>query len=551
MKALPKLLGVLLGSWTGGAAFADTAQVPQWSVHEIELVAAGKYQNPYAEVEVTARFTGPSGATTTVRGFWDGGRDFKVRFCPTAKGEWKYSIQSSPADDGLAKSGSFTVAAPKPASHGFLRRDEKYPTSFVFDDGTRCFMLGTTYYAIVCNARAGDRWKESVSNIAKHGMNKVRMNINPTREPAKKDFTGYPPSSPFTDWAADRLDLDHWRAADRVVRFLGEQGVLADLIVFPYRRKKADVGTLAQDERYLRYVLARYAAFANVVWCLVNEWNYSVLPRDYWNKMGRLARAEDPWGNDGGRLRVLSIHQQTRSDWNFPNEPWPSHALLQFGVRNQGKRTRVGDEWKPPPEGVQVFKHGDEWGNYSIVRNWTGKYPVVNDEFGYIGEPADQSEGKQPDGGYRRLTRAKHRNAFWAIVVGGGYGAVGDKNDYQDGRPYFSANWHDVPEYGDSKRLADCFTARGLDYWKMSPRNELVKSGARVYVLAEPGKRYVIYSAAGGEFTVELPAGKYAARRFDPRTGEEYALPQIAGGGVRKLSCPDPQDWVFHLSLTQ
>lgn len=551
MNSPSTLQGVLPGSSSSGSVVADAAHVSQWSVHEVALTAARDYGNPYTEVAVTAHFTGPNGATTTVRGFWDGGRDFKVRFCPTAKGRWTYSIRSSPADGGLANSGSFTVAAPQPGHHGFLRSDAEHPTSFVFDDGTRCFMLGTTYYAMVGNARASERWRESITNLTRYGINKARMYLDASDMTAKDRPRPifHPPSSPFADRAAERLDIDHWRAADRVVRFMGEQALLADLIVFPYRRTAAAVGTLAQDERYLCYVLARYGAFPNILWCLVNEWNYSVLPPEYWDAMGRLARSEDPWARAGDNLRALTLHQQTRPDWQFPDATWPSHANLQFGVRNLGTATKVGGEWQQPPDGAGVFKHGDEWGNYSIARNRTGTHPVVNDEFGYIGEPVDQSEGKQPDGNYPRLTREKHRNALWGIVVGGGYAAAGDKNDYADGRPYMSANWHDVPEYADIKHLADFFTARGLEYWKMAPHNEVITSGARVYALAEPGRRYAIYAAAGGAFTVALPAGDYAAWRFDPRTGAEVSLPELTGGTSHTFSCPDPQDWVFRLSI--
>ncbi len=137
MKSLSKLLCALPVSWMVGTAFADAAQISQWSVHEIALAATRDYGNPYTDVAVTAHFAGPNGATTTVRGFWDSGRDFKVRFCPTAKGEWTYSIRSSPEDGGLAKSGSLTATPPTPGSHGFLRRDAEHPTSFVFDDGAR------------------------------------------------------------------------------------------------------------------------------------------------------------------------------------------------------------------------------------------------------------------------------------------------------------------------------------------------------------------------------------------------------------------------------
>lgn len=81
-------------------------------------------------------------------------------------------------------------------------------------------------------------------------------------------------------------------------------------------------------------------------------------------------------------------------------------------------------------------------------------HPIVNDEYGCIGEPVDQSEGQPPVGTVRRCAREKHRQTLWGIAVGGGDAAAGDKNDYADGRPYFSGNWRDAAEYGaNSLRL--------------------------------------------------------------------------------------------------
>jgi len=45
-----------------------------------------------------------------------------------------------PVDPGWTTRGKFSAAGPKANDHGFLRRDERYPASFVFDDGTHHFM---------------------------------------------------------------------------------------------------------------------------------------------------------------------------------------------------------------------------------------------------------------------------------------------------------------------------------------------------------------------------------------------------------------------------
>lgn len=535
-----------------GAAARDARPAPQWSVYELTFAASGKYANPYTEVSLRAVFTGPGDVRQTIKGFWDGDNVFKIRFTPTIQGDWSYVTESN--DAGLnAKRGSFKCVAPERGGKGFLRRDAAHPYHFIFDDGTRFFMWGTTYYGVMLNAMAGDNWKEAVTRIRAYGINKARMYIYSTWRPG--GVTPYPPTLPFETVGdsvnRDRLNLPFWRRLDDVVRFMAENDLLADLIVF--WSNPDGYGATEQNHRYASYAVARYAAFPNVTWCVSNEWNYTKKPREMFNDLGKLIKAEDAWSIDvrPGRqayVRALSAHQQTRPDFQFFDQSWPSHAIVQFGVRNRGKSLSGGDEWRVKKAVGErgSFRHGDEWGNYSIVFNYGHRMPVVNDEYGYIGEPVDRSEPKGADGKYPRFTRAKHRQTAWGIAVGGGYGSAGDKNDYDDGRPYNSVNWHDTDEYGDLKRLIDFFTTKDIAYWRMTPRNELKKSGERVYVLAEPGKQYVIYAAAGGSFSVELVKGDYEVRRYDPRAGEDVAL-NASQGGVKSFTLPDKQDWVIYL----
>lgn len=521
--------------------------VPQWVMHELSFTGQEQHANPYTEVDLTAIFTGPQGVRQTVRGFWDGGATFKIRFTPTALGTWEYTTKSS--DKSLSdKRGSFTCTKPAPESRGFIRRDPAHPYHFVFDNGTRYYMFGTTYYAFMQNAMAGERWKEAVTNSAAKGINKVRLvaaspfGVHPKVK--------YPPASGFIADDRDRPDPAHWRKLDEVVRFMASKDVIADLIL--YWNSDKSYGTLAQDERFTRYCIARYAAFPNVIWCLTNEWNYTPKPIEYWNQMGKLAKSEDPYAAAGNHLRLLSIHQQTRHDFQFFDQTWLSHAIVQLGVRNQGKTFREGNEWdaKGAAEEGRTFPNGDVWGNYSITYNWNHNMPVVNDEYGYIGEPDDQSVPKDAAGKYPRLTRDKHRHIMWGIAAASGYAAAGDKNTYPDGSPYFSTNWHDAPEYEDIRHLVDFWTGKNIEYWKMGTNNALVKQGARVYVTAEAGRQYVIYAAAGGAFSIDVAKGDYTARRFDPRTGEDTKLEDVKGevqSFTQSFTMPDNRDWVVYL----
>jgi Domain of unknown function (DUF5060)/Protein of unknown function (DUF4038)/Putative collagen-binding domain of a collagenase len=500
------------------SASANTSPaVPQWSVYELRLTASGRYHNPYTQAEVRATFTGPGGIRKVVQGFWSGGQTFTIRFAPTVQGLWAYRTAS--ADAGLNQQvGRFQCVAPVASNHGFLRRDAHHPYSFVWDDGTRYFMFGQTYYELVRTAMANGPWRPAVDASQSYGFNKIRLLLYPW--PAKE--TPYGDSQPFKAGDHDALNLPHWEKLDEIVQYLDAKGMVADLILFTDASRA--YGTPIQDERYLRYVLARFAAYHHVIWCLTNEWDYTGKPMTYFTSWGRLVRRVDPWLRHGAFLRPLSTHQQTRIDFQFFGSGWPVHAIIQYGLRN-GK-----------------YHHGDAWGNAGITYNWGHRMPVVNDEYGYIGD-----YGGTADAAVLETPQRRHRSVIWGIATAGGYSSAGDGRPFGDGVPIFSAVWHDAAEYGDIKRLIDFFTTREIPYWKMSSRNALATSGTRVYVLAETGKHYIIYAAAGGTFSIRLAPGPYEVQQYNPRTGEVVVLPQVTGGRSRSFTMPDGDDWVLWL----
>jgi hypothetical protein len=477
-------------------------------------------------VGVTATFTGPGGIKQTVRGFWNGAKAFKVRFTPTASGTWTYSTRSgsTPQDPGLSTSGSLLVTAARSGNHGFVRRDANNPYSFVFDDGTRYFMFGQTYYEIMLNALVGDKWKEAVNQSKAHGINKIRMLVYTWGDMQDQS---YPDAQPFIG-DHDSLNFPYWQRLDKVVQYLGSQGMLADLILFTDSSRT--FGTLAQDQRYLRYILSRYAAFPNVIWCLTNEWDNTGKASSYWDSMGRIVRNEDPWTMSKSKfMRPVSIHQQSQADFQYIDYSWPVHAIIQYGVRNE------------------QFTNGDAWGHYGITYNRGHNMPVVNDEYGYIGEP--DTTRSMP---YPPLSQAKHRNVIWGIVMAGGYASAGDARTFNDGSDgkavvvYKTANWHDTAEYDDIKHLVDFWTTRGIQYWKMTNQMSRITTGTRIYVLGNPGLEYVVYAAEGGTFGLDLPAGNYQVLRYNPRDGSQVSLPAVSGGR-KQFAMPYGGDWVVYI----
>ena len=81
-----------------GFASSDWAQSPtvtRWGLFETAFTSPRSYENPLQDVELFVTFTSPSRQTQTVRGFWDGGSVWRVRFSPDQPGNWTYTTRAN------------------------------------------------------------------------------------------------------------------------------------------------------------------------------------------------------------------------------------------------------------------------------------------------------------------------------------------------------------------------------------------------------------------------------------------------------------------------
>src|SRR5262249_26066396 len=144
-----------------------------------------------------------------------------------------------------------------------------------------------------------------------------------TNEPPRYPFEGKPRNFDTT-----RFNPQFFQAFERRILDLQKLGIEADIILFhPYDEGAwgFDRMTPLEDDRYLRYVVARLAALRNVLWSLANEFDFMEHKTEQdFERIGQLVARSDPFH------RLLSIHNGKR----FFNHtrPWITHASIQNGA---------------------------------------------------------------------------------------------------------------------------------------------------------------------------------------------------------------------------
>lgn len=351
------LLGILL-------CFGLSAEtVERWGVYEITL-RGPEAGNPFVEVHLGAHFRFRN-RVVDVDGFYDGGGVYRIRFMPDEVGEWSYSTSSNAqALDG--KTGGVTVTAPSAANHGPVR--VRYTTHFAYEDGTPYVPIGTTCYAWT---HQGDRLEEqTLATLRTAPFNKMRMCVFPKSYAYNANEPVY---YPFERDAAGKNDLTRFNPKffqhlEQRIRDLQALGIEADLILFhPYDRWGFASMPAEANDRYLRYTVARLAAYRNVWWSLANEWDLvKTKTVADWDRFFRIVQESDPYQH------LRSIHHSVIMYDH--SKPWVTHVSVQGDVEKareyvaQYRKPVVFDECKY--EGNIPKRWGNISGQELVRRIW-------------------------------------------------------------------------------------------------------------------------------------------------------------------------------------
>ncbi|MDZ7371231.1 MAG: DUF5060 domain-containing protein, partial [candidate division KSB1 bacterium] len=337
--------------------------VERWTVLEITLEGPKK-GNPFREVQLEAVFYYYQDSTR-VDGFYDGAGIYKIRFMPERVGEYRFvTYSNSPMLTG--QRGTFLCYPASPGNHGPVRINET--GAFAYADGTPFYPMGTTAFAWV--HQPPEKQEATLASLAASSFNRLRMTLFPmhylytTNEPTLYPF----PRSRKGRNEFSRFSPRFFQHLEQRIVNLANIGVEADLILFhPWDRWGYAEMDKATDDFYLRYVIARLAAFRNIWWTVAAE--YDAMDRkseEDWDRFFEILYEKDPYRHP------RTIHNR-RLLYDYA-KPWITHCSVQ-GLSWDELPAFVERIKKPVLIDEQAYEGNliPSWGRYSaqeIVRRF-------------------------------------------------------------------------------------------------------------------------------------------------------------------------------------
>lgn len=331
-----------------------SSRIARWDVLEITLHGP-QDGNPYLDVRLEAEFR-LQNRVLNVAGFYDGDGVYRIRFMPEETCIWSWSTKSNAAAMN-AQSGAFECVAAGPGNHGPVGVRDQF--HFGYSDGAPYVECGTTCYAWAFQPEAVQQ--QTLATLRHSPFNKLRMCIFPKwyqhnqKEPPLYPF---PRTGEVNDYA--HFNAAYFQRIDKLILALRDQGIEADLILFhPYDKWGYKQMPAEVDDRYLRYVMARFGAYRNVWWSLANEFDLlRAKTSEDWDRFARILVHEDPFHHLRSIHYCHVMYDYTRT--------WCTHA----GV--QDSRMELAADWRADWQKPVVFDEckyegniASQWGNIS------------------------------------------------------------------------------------------------------------------------------------------------------------------------------------------
>jgi hypothetical protein len=452
-------------------------------VVEMAATEAPKHPNPFLSVQLQAEIRSPKYKTYLVPGFWDGGRRFAIRFAPDEAGAWTYRLTSN-LEGVTGKSGTFQGVASESA--GFIRPANLHHWRYTESAKAHLWMGDTSYRFATMDRAVFD---QMVTARAAQKFNHVRGLLLPDGEDAKRAFA-----------AADAPVAAYFQEVDSRLAALNQKGLIVDLILGGDQNQLARLfPSYAERERYLRYVVARYAAY-NITWQLVQEYEEYENGRELMKQLGLTLKKLDYYDHP------RTTHTTSTSS-PLLADGWETHVL------NQSSDLAL-----------------------EAIEHQLFTVPFVNAEFAYEDSGAGK---KQP----HHVDADEFRRRLWGATMNGQYPTFGNTGSYGGRGLPVEAKYL---ESAGAKTMTAWFEIMSRTrWWDLDPYFDL--EGGRAMAL--PDVEYLVYLQKPGPVEVTVEKHEYQVYWIDPATGESTKQKKDFKGDLFQGSPPDTShDWLLHLS---
>ena len=517
--------------------------IERWGLFEAAFASTRAYDNPLQEAALEATFTSPAGTTRTVRGFWDGGRTWRVRFSPGETGDWTYSTRAEPeGDTGLhARQGRFTVR-PNAGTTRFERhgpvRVASARTYLEHADGTPFFWLADTAWNGPLLSTP-DEWQHNIDVRTRQRFTAVQWVATEWRASPDGDRLG---ERAFT--GRDRIAVNpaFFQRLDEKAVALNRAGLLnVPVLLWAISggsNPAVNPGVSLPEDQAIKlteYMVARWQGY-DVVWIPAGDGDYRGERAERWKRIGRAVFGDAEHApvvmHPGGMHWILP---------EFQNEPWVDIHGYQSGHGVDERALRWMIEGPPSTD-------------------WTrAPYrPFINLEPPYEHHVAYQTK--------RPMTPAEVRRAvYWTLlgapVAGTSYGGHGvwgwddgtrPPTDHPgSGTPLPWRQALEMPAANHMGIVADLFTS--FDFWRLRPAPQtLVEQPGHTaperFTAAAAADRDLLVVYTPEPVRVAVAAAALPGDRavwFDPRTGARSPARGIQSGTTTAFEPPGAGDWVL------
>jgi hypothetical protein len=544
------------GIWKVTGALAADYEIQKWRVIEIELRSAQTYADPFAGVDVTATFTGPGDQKITRPAFWDGGRDWKIRFAPNETGVWTMTTHATDSGDtGLHQISKTVACVPYTGEcaiykNGFLKNSStgRY---LIYADGTPFFYLGDTHWILpherFATSNAPDvasQFKYTVDKRVQQGFTVFQS--EPIWQPHGGNHAGTDEEifANLTDGFSE-ADLAGFANLDRKFKYIAEQGLVHANAQVDWATNPANhsIFTETYMARLARYWVARYGAYP-VIWTVAQEIDknmYAAFTAETikkWFAVGQSLLDHDDYGHPI-MPHMENTHSTTWANSWWADKPWHTGWAVQW----QGDLTDASIAkgfWNATPTKPLILYEGQ------YDQFWT-------DSRGALGLAYKAFQ-------YGIFGYGYGANGVWNDI----YSKPGDPPDYGTGyeMPTRYFWWFDGANLATGDQLTHFknFYTR-LEWWKLTPRFDDRTWGAffnpsRSLLATDQQNTFVVFFFSESKFNgtlKNLEAGaRYIAHWFNPRDGQYTFIDslELASPTWPIPQRPTSEDWVLLVKKT-